>query len=102
MIIEIVDRTAGRYRCEYGEFSCFPETLGDGPPPRIAAFNHWAMRGDPRFAHRCADDVDVVDVTHQGSVWTYKLDVASIAVPATNVPGVYEIQQMFSVGVLAD
>lgn len=38
MWVEMVGRQPWRFRSEHGEFAAFPDELGDGPPPPIAAF----------------------------------------------------------------
>lgn len=38
MWVEMVGREPWRFRSEHGEFEAFPDELGDGPPPPVAAF----------------------------------------------------------------
>lgn len=101
MRVEILDREAQRYRCQYGDFQMFPDDLGDAPLPRVAAFSHWST-DDPRLHRRSVDGITYIDVDHAGRTWTYCLDPAWTATPAERVPAYFQLPAGFDIGILPD
>lgn len=95
-----VDPAIGRYRCRYGEFRDFPQTLPAGPPPPLAGFSWWNYE-ETNVTRRDIDGNSYIDVVHQGRRWTYR------RVPAytqfTFEPGrVYRTPAGFDVALLPD
>ena len=100
MYVEVLDQQEGRYRCEFGEFSAFPDEQAEAVPV-VAAFSHWAL-GAQRFRRRTVEDAMFVDVEHQGQVWTYELEQAWTTVPGERCGVLFELALSFDVGVLPD
>lgn len=105
--VETVGREPWRFRSEHGEFEAFPDELGDGPPPPIAAF--FAEVGNPHVRRRQvitgggdATVEHVADVELGGRTWTYKLYRADNATPIEWATAGYETPGRFEVGILQD
>ena len=99
MHVEVIDADARTYRCQHGEFSEIPTPLPSGPPPAVIAVSHWTGV-DPRIERREVGGEKYADLTHDGTVWTYKLSLAYTL--DTEGAGYWQIAQGFDVGVLAD
>lgn len=107
MWVEMVGREPWRFRSEHGEFEAFPDELGDGPPPPVAAFfeerGYLDVRrrrvvvgiGDPTVEH-------FADVELGGRTWTYRLYPAAAATPIEWITAGYEAPGRFAVGLLLD
>ena len=100
MYVEVLDQEAGRYRCEFGEFSVFPDEQAETVPV-VAAFSHWAVASQ-RFRRRIVEDVMFVDLEHQGRVWTYELEQAWTTVAGDSGGLLFQLALSFDVGVLPD
>lgn len=100
MNVNVIDRIRGVYSCEFGEFREFPNVLGEGPPPRVAAFSGWTIAADERLRRREVDGTTYVDVDHEDRTWTYRLDPAWSYYPGDRV--MFQQSEAFAVGVIPD